>query len=466
MSETSCSLSSESKIPHQTDITEELIPLDRIQSLPYAVRENKQDGFEKLYQSIKEEGLQQPLVVARPPDTKEYVLIAGGNTRFEFIQRLDRESRGSRFHEIRCVVIPWPGMCAAKVSHLITNDVLHNASFIERAKAVLNFIDGNSDLPIDRTTSDRGVSKFFTEHGYPLYRTTYAAMKYAVDFLNLHLPVSLASSLSALDVKHIQKLESKYKRAWIEAGRAESEFDQLFAEVARSCDHEDLDYETLHNVLTEQIVTELQDIEENPGSTVLQELPGEDNPHTEPVPRDTAVELVSDTSPTNIVTKDETSSTSNFLSLSSEQEPSEQIRNLAIELARQFGFQDCITLGEQGEFGFLVIDLPSEDASQTTRLIWEYLANFSGACEMSKEELMPFLSPDSKLYNEFQESETSTSLQTAKELDLSVMWTIESESFELLLQLWRLVFEHTEFKLDLDDTAAPIESDQQACVAA
>ncbi|MYD46421.1 MAG: hypothetical protein F4W92_08725 [Gammaproteobacteria bacterium] len=466
MSDTSCSLFSKSQIPHQTDIAEELIRLDQIQSLPYAIRESKQEDYERLYLSIKEEGLQQPFVVAQPPDSEHYTLIAGGNTRLEIIQRIHEESRGSRFHEIHCVVVSWPGICIAKISHLVTNDLVNEARFFERAEAILKFIDGNSDLPIDHTTSDREVSKFFTEHGFPLYRSTYAAMRYAVDFLNSHLPLSLACSFCTLDVKHIQRLENRLKTDWVAEGKTETEFNQLFIEVAQSCDHEDLNYETFRDLLTEQVIAELQDIEDSSVNTVSKETPIKENSTTKNVPREKDTIPESDTTSTYVSTKDDTCSASEFLNKCIDQEPCEQIRNLAMEIARRFDFQECIALGELGEFGFYVVDLPPEESSLTTRLVWEYLVNFSGTCEMSKDELIPHLNSQSKLYKEFQSQETSLSLQTAKEIDLSAMWRVDSEAFELLLQLWRLVFEHTEFRPDLGDAEPPIGFDEGFRIAA
>lgn len=453
MPSSSVSPAKEQPITDSVELTEEHILLDELQPLPYASRETQKQDFEDLYESIKEEGLKQPFVVARPPDSEDYVLIAGGNSRLEIVQRLHGESRGSQFTEVPCVVVLWPGISSAKLSHLITNDVLHNASFIERAKAILNFIDSNSDLPIDRSTSDRGVSKYFKDHGFPLYRTTYAAMKYAVDHLDKYLPLSLAASLSALDVKHIQKLESELKHTWRVAGKSESEFNEMFAEIASSCDHEDLDYETLHSVLTEDMARELQYFESKHKKAVSGETPDNHNPIAEAEPRES--KFVANYPYT--VTKEPVSNAKDVCISPNEQEPSEQIRKLAMEIANRFDLQDCISLNDQGEFGFLVVELPSDEASNTTQLVWEYLANFSGTSEMSKTELEPILSPDSRLYREIQEHETSPSLETAKEIDLSVMWSIDSSNFELLLRLWRLVFEHTSFRPNVD---RPIDLDE------
>ena len=453
MPSSSVSPDEKQQITDSVELTEEYIPLHVLKPLPYVSREDKKEDFEDLYESVKEEGLKQPFVVARPPDSEDYVLIAGGNSRLELAHRLHDESRGSQFTEVPCVVIPWPGISSAKLSHLITNDVLHNASFIERAKAILNFIDTNSDLPIDRTTSDRGVSKFFKDHGFPLYRTTYAAMKYAVDHLDKYLPISLAASLSALDVKHIQNLESELKHTWIVAGKSEPEFNELFGEIASSCDHEDLDYETLHSVLTEDMTRELQYFESTHKNAVSREPLDNDNPIAEAEPRET--KFIANSAYT--VTKEQESNAKEVCISPHEQNPGAQIRKLASEIASQFDLQDCISLNDRGEFGFLVVELPSDETSQTARLVWEYLVNFSGTCELSKTELDPILSPASRLYQELQEHAIAPSLEIAKELDLSLMWTIDSENFKLLLQLWRLVFEHTSFRPSDD---RPIDMDE------
>lgn len=445
----------EQQITDSVELIEEYIPLGELQPLPYASQELKKEDFEDLYESIKEEGLKQSFVVARPPDSEDYVLIAGGNSRLEVVQRLHVESRGSRFNEVPCVVITWPGISTAKLSHLITNDVLHNASFIERAKAIMNFIDSNSDLPVNRTTSDRGVSKFFKDHGYPLYRTTYAAMKYAVDHLEKYLPLSLAASLSTLDVKHIQKLENNLKNSWIATGKPESEFTQVFAEVASSCDHEDLDYETLQSVLSEEISRELQYLEGTRKEIDSRKFLGNNKPIAESEPPES--NFTKKSARTNTVAEEQDSHSKEDCISPHEQDPSQQIRKLASDIANQFDLQDCISLNSRGEFGFLVLELPPEDSSRTARLVWEYLANFSGSSEMSKAELSSIVSTDSRLYQEMQEHDSSPSLETAKEIDLSVMWSIDSANFELLLQLWRLVFEHTTFRPNVD---IPLELDE------
>ena len=460
MPESTSTQFSVSQIQHQPDIVEKLIPIDQIQSLPYANQERKPEDYERLYQSINVEGLQQPFLVARPPDSEHYVLIAGGNTRLEIIQRIHEESRGSRFRKINCVVESWPGICTAKLSHLLTNDLVNKSRFIERAKSILNFIDGNSDLPIDHTSSDREVSKFFTEHGFPLNRNTYGAMRYAVGVLNNYLPLALASSFSTLDVKHIQRIEDRLKNDWVSAGKTESEFNQLFVEIAQSCDHEDLDLETLRSLLTEQVLAELQDMDKNSVRAESQETPLQEYATTGNTPRKRETLPESNTNSPYIVTGGETSAVSEFLNKCVDQEPSEQIRNIANEIARRFKFQECIVPGDQGEFGFLVVDLPAEESDQTTRLVWEYLVNFSGTCELSKDELNPYLDPNSRLYGEFNNQGISPSLQIAKEIDLSVMWRVDAEVFELLLHLWRLVFEHTQFRPDLGDAEPPIEFDE------
>ena len=46
------------------------------------------------------------------------------------------------------------------------------------------------------------------------------------------------------------------------------------------------------------------------------------------------------------------------------------------------------------------------------------------------------------------------------------MWRVDSGAFELLLQLWRLVFEHTEFRPDLGDAEPPTDIDEQFRIAA
>lgn len=444
------------------ELAEECISIDELRPLPYASQEAKEEDFEDLYESIKEEGLKLPFVVARQPDSKDYVLIAGGNSRLEVVRRLRRESRGSQYDEVSCVVLPWPGMSTAKLNHLITNDVVHTASFMERAKAILNFIDSNPDLPIDRSTSDREVSKFFKNNGFPLYRTTYGAMKYAVDHLDKFLPLSLATSLSTQDVKHIQKLEGNLKHSWTASGKSESEFDQLFADIASSCDHEDLDYETLHNVLTEEISKDLHDFNEQRKERSSREI----LEHTPLISESEQRESNFEENAAYTFTKEERSSSNDITISSSEQEPSEQIRQLAMEIAQQFDLQDCLTLSEQGEFGFLVIELPPEEVSQTARQVWEYLANFSGTWEKSKSELNSIVSAGSRLYQEMQEHEISPSLETAKELDLSVMWTLDSRNFERLLKLWKLVFEHTSVRPNIETTADAIELDEDDRIAA
>lgn len=450
------------QVSDAVEFAEECISIDELRPLPYVSQEAKEEDSDDLYESIKEQGLKLPFVVARQPNSKDYVLIAGGNSRLEIVRRLRDESRGSQYNEVSCVVLPWPGTATAKLNHLITNDVVHTASFIERAKAILNFIDSNPDLPIDRSTSDREVSKFFKENGFPLYRTTYRAMKYAVGHLDNFLPLSLAASLSTQDVKNIQQLEENLKRLWTDAGKSESEFDQLFASIASSCDNEALDYETFHNVLTEEISKELHYIEEQCEAESSREIC--DNA---PLITNSALQKSNFEANAAYTVNQEESSNSNDISFSSdEQEPSEQIRQLAMEIAHQFDLQDCLTLSEQGEFGFLVVELPPEEVSQTARQIWEYLANFSGTWEKSKSELNAIVSTGSRLYQEIQEHEISPSLETAKELDLSVMWTLDSKNFERLLKLWKLVFEHTSVRPNIEATVDAIELDEEDRMAA
>ena len=251
------------------------------------------------------------------------------------------------------------------------------------------------------------------------------------------------------------------KHSWITGGRSESEFNELFADIVSSCDHEELDYETLQSVLTEEITRELRYFEGQSKVVVNREILDSEQSITDSESQD--LKFAANSAYT--VTREQEPHSNEVCVSSSGPDPSAQIRKLASEIASHFDLQDCISLNDQGEFGFLVVELPSEEASETAKLVWEYLVNFSGTSELSKIELDPIVSLDSRLYQELQEHEISPSLETAKELDLSVMWIIDSKNFELLMQLWRLVFEHTSFRPNTDspiDTVVPESSERVA----
>ena len=93
--------------------------------------------YDRIKDSIRDQGLDQPLVITQRPGSEDYIVHSGGNTRLLILKTLYEETGDERFARIPCVFRPWSRESDVLLAHLRENDLRGSLTFIDKARAVL-----------------------------------------------------------------------------------------------------------------------------------------------------------------------------------------------------------------------------------------------------------------------------------------------------------------------------------------
>ncbi|MCL1861915.1 MAG: ParB N-terminal domain-containing protein [Proteobacteria bacterium] len=107
-----------------------------IRAFEHNPRRVKSPIYEELKESIRQRGLEQPLVVTRRPHEDHYIVARGGNTRLQILKELQQECQDGRFEQIDCLYTPWVNEARTLSSHLLENEARSSLLFIEKALAI------------------------------------------------------------------------------------------------------------------------------------------------------------------------------------------------------------------------------------------------------------------------------------------------------------------------------------------
>ena len=111
--------------------------IDRIQPYEHNPRHTPNPAYDRIRDSDRIRGLDQPLIVTQRPRAVDYIVQAGGNTRLLIMKQLFEEHRGASL----CTGAPSAPALARRVwtscwrifGRMISGDL----TFIEKARAVL-----------------------------------------------------------------------------------------------------------------------------------------------------------------------------------------------------------------------------------------------------------------------------------------------------------------------------------------
>ena len=113
-----------------------VLALDEIVPFDKDPRQAPNSEYARIKDSIRAQGIDQPLVVTRRPGAAHYVIAAGGNTRLKILRELFQETNEPRFAHVTCVYKPWRGESDIVLAHLRENDLRGGLIFLDKARAV------------------------------------------------------------------------------------------------------------------------------------------------------------------------------------------------------------------------------------------------------------------------------------------------------------------------------------------
>ena len=230
-----------------------LLDIERITCYEDNPRTDRNPLYDNIRESIRHQGLQQPLVVTRRPGAERYVVKAGGNTRLAVLKDLHETTGDPRYQQVHCLFEPWTSESEVLTAHLIENDTRGELSFIDKARAVRklkSLIESETGTSL---TQER-LTAALRERGYRLERSMLSRIDYAVDTLLPAIPQVLRAGMGQPQIQRIRRLDRAARRLWLgrELGTSD-EFDQVLSTLLSRYDGAEWDLDRLRRAIEKEI---------------------------------------------------------------------------------------------------------------------------------------------------------------------------------------------------------------------
>ena len=178
--------------------------------------------FAQIKESIRANGIRNPLTVTRRPGEAHFIVEAGGNTRLLAIQQLWAETRDVRFRKLMVLFRPWRCESHVLTAHLIENELRGEMTFWDKASGVVA-LKARLETEQGHALSLRQLDEAMKALGLSVNTATLAHYLFATERLRT-LGEAIAD-LSGLDVKVMQPRLNVMKRyAQTRALLAEDDF--------------------------------------------------------------------------------------------------------------------------------------------------------------------------------------------------------------------------------------------------
>ncbi|HFO9623641.1 ParB family protein [Escherichia marmotae] len=214
-----------------------ILTLDQLRPNPDNPRTTRNPRYDDIKNSIHARGLDTVPKVTRIPDSEPdvYIFSDGGNTRYQILTELWKETGDPRFYRIHVLFKPWPGRLQCVIGHLAENEVRGELTFIEKAqgihKARLLY-----EEQLNKSVSMRELSSLLTEQGLPVDASSISRMENALKYLYPWIPDLMESGLGRPQVTALLALRQDAERVWGQfalASGTDAEFDRVFGESCR-----------------------------------------------------------------------------------------------------------------------------------------------------------------------------------------------------------------------------------------
>ena len=214
-----------------------ILTLDQLRPNPDNPRTTRNPRYDDIKNSIHARGLDTVPRVTRMPDSEPdvYIFSDGGNTRYQILTELWKETGDPRFYRIHVLFKPWPGRLQCVIGHLAENEVRGELTFIEKAQGIhkARLIYEES---LQRQVTIRELATLLTDEGLPVSHTSISRMEHALKYLYPWIPDLMESGLGRPQVTALLALRQDAERVWGQfalASGTDAEFDRVFGESCR-----------------------------------------------------------------------------------------------------------------------------------------------------------------------------------------------------------------------------------------
>jgi len=208
------------------------LAVDDIRPYEHNPRRTSNTRFAQIKESIRANGIRNPLTVTRRPGEVHFIVEAGGNTRLLAIQQLWAETRDARFRKLMVLFRPWRSESHVLTAHLIENELRGEMTFWDKASGAVA-LKARLETEQGHALSLRQLEDAMKALGLSVNTATLAHYQFATERLRT-LGEAIAD-LSGLDVKLMQpRLNAMKRYAQSRASLAENElYDTVFEPVFR-----------------------------------------------------------------------------------------------------------------------------------------------------------------------------------------------------------------------------------------
>lgn len=220
-------------------------------------RRSENPEYDRIKDSIRRNGLDQPLVITQRPGAADYIVQVGGNTRLMILKELCEESDDERFSRVQCVVRPWRQESDVLLAHLRENELRGSLTFIDKARAICDarqLLAG--ELRVDKVPH-RQLAAELRDKGLSVSISSIWLMTYAVEKLVSLLPQALQAGMGVGHVRSIRELERAAGSLWQRhCPGGEDAFDEVFSALCHRYDGPDWDTDVLQGAIETEIAGE------------------------------------------------------------------------------------------------------------------------------------------------------------------------------------------------------------------
>ncbi len=231
-----------------------IVDIADIQHYEHNPRQGRNPEYDRIKDSIRSQGLDQPLVITRRPGVESYIVYAGGNTRLLVLKELSEETGESRFAHVPCVFRNWHRESDVLLAHLRENDLRGNLTFIDKAQALC---EARRMIAAELGVENISQTQLETElrqAGYRIHQGLISRMTYAVEVLLPLIPQALAAGMGKHHIGRIRAVERAARTVWQRySAEGDSAFNAVFEALCCRYDGPEWDTDLLQGAIETEI---------------------------------------------------------------------------------------------------------------------------------------------------------------------------------------------------------------------
>jgi len=213
--------------------------------------------FARLCDSIRAQGLDNPIPVTRRPGEAHYRVAAGGNTRLRALTHLHAEDP-ERFAKVPCIFRRYTSEIDLITAHLRENELRDSLIFVDHAHAIVALRRRLDEESESGPLSDSAYERWLMKAGHQVSRRDIGRMEYAVNWLDEAIPVALRhdGGIGPRLIDLIGNLHRHYAQFWDDLDpevRGSTAFDPLFLNVLSAHDGEALPIDLIKDALVRRV---------------------------------------------------------------------------------------------------------------------------------------------------------------------------------------------------------------------